>query len=785
MDIFFLGIVIFLFLLAVFDLSVGVSNDAVNFLTSAVGSKAASFKSVIIVSAIGVFIGAALSNGMMDIARHGIFNPENLSLYDVIAIFMAVMVTDIIVLDIFNTLGMPTSTTVSLVFELLGASFVVALFKIFEPGSALSLGDLLNTEKALSVIMGIFLSVAIAFVFGTIVQFLSRLIFTFEYKSRMKWKVGIFGGIACTAIIYFMLLKGIKDLTIMTPGAKAWIDHNTFLILGGAFILFTFTMQMLHYMKVSVLKVVVMLGTFSLAMAFAGNDLVNFIGVPLTAFASYQDYSASGGELHTYMMESLRGSADTPVYFLLGAGAIMVVSLATSKKARQVTQTTVGLSAKSDGDEMFGSSRLGRSLVRSAINANAWVVDHTPIALRRWVSRRMDNRRTQEEHGAAFDLVRGAVNLMLASMLIALGTSLKLPLSTTFVTFMVAMGTSLADKAWGRESAVFRVTGVISVIGGWFVTAIVAFLGAGIVVFLMHKGGVGMMIALGVIAVALLIRSNIRFNNKKKENPDEMLFHTIISTENPAEVWPLLKIYINEKQKMFLSFISQSFSDTTDGFLYEKNKLLSKTQKALMTEKSVLKAQRRKMTLCMRKLPPEIAMEKSTWFHLSNNMAMSMTYNLRRVNEAFKEHVDNNFHPLPLEFHVTFKSICKRIKRVIVDAMDSVDENRPEIIDELRQRSSEIKSDLSKNVREIYALLQQGDSRNLTVAYVYLNVLQESQEFVTSLRKLLRANGKLNLEPSTYRSFSKSSRQEGIIYSKHEMRSKKINHIVTANLTAS
>ena len=306
MDLLFLGIVIFLFLLAVFDLTVGVSNDAVNFLSSAIGSKAAPFKHIIAVAAIGVFIGAAMSNGMMDIARHGIFRPENLSFYDVIAIFMAVMVTDIILLDMFNSLGMPTSTTVSLVFELLGATFVVALFKISEPGSTLGLGDLLNTEKALSVILGIFLSVAIAFVFGTIVQFITRLIFTFEYRSRMKWKVGIFGGVACTAIVYFMLIKGIKDLTIMTPELKAWIDTHTALIIGASFAGFTILMQTLHFLKVNVLKVVVLLGTFSLAMAFAGNDLVNFIGVPLTSLASYQDYAASGGgNLHGFMMTSL------------------------------------------------------------------------------------------------------------------------------------------------------------------------------------------------------------------------------------------------------------------------------------------------------------------------------------------------------------------------------------------------------------------------------------------------------------------------------------------------
>ena len=759
MDLLFLGIVIFLLFLAVFDLWVGVSNDAVNFLTSAVGSKAASFRRIIAVAAVGVFIGASMSNGMMDIARHGIFNPANLSFYDVIAIFMAAMVTDIIILDIFNSLGMPTSTTVSLVFELLGASFVVALFKITAPGSDLTVGDLLNTEKALSVIMGIFLSVAIAFVFGTAVQFLTRLLFTFRYKSRLRWKVGVFGGVACTAIVYFMLLKGIKDLTLMTPAVKAWIDGHTLLILGGSLAVFTLLMQVLHWCRVNVFKVVVLLGTFSLAMAFAGNDLVNFIGVPLTALSSYQDYTASGsGDLHGFMMESLQGPADTPIGFLLGAGLIMVVSLATSKKARQVTQTTVGLSSKTQGDEMFGSSRLGRSLVRATLNAHAWVCDRTPARLRRWVNRRMDNRVTQEESGAAFDLVRGSVNLMLASVLIALGSSLKLPLSTTFVTFMVAMGTSLADRAWGRESAVFRITGVISVIGGWFITAGVAFIGAGLVVCLMHVGGVPVMLTGGVVAILLLVRSNVRFRNKKKEVQEETLFQTILATDHPAEVWPLLRIYINEKQQMFLSFAAACFSDIADGFINEKNRLLSRTEKALVTEKAVLKGQRRKLTLCMRRVAPEIAMEKSAWFHLSNNMAMSMTYNLRRINEACKEHVENNFRPLPQEFHEAFRSLCGRIRGVIADSEAAIKDDRPEMIDRLRGRCNELKDELSGHIRDIYEQLQKGDTDNMAVTYVYLNMLQESQEFVTSLRKMLRASGKLNLAPSTYRSFSHSDR---------------------------
>lgn len=755
MDILFLGIVVFLFLLAVVDLSVGVSNDAVNFLSSAVGSRAASFKRIVLVAAIGVFIGAAMSNGMMDIARHGIFRPENLSFYDVIVIFMAVMVTDVILLDVFNSLGMPTSTTVSMVFELLGATFVVALFKMAAPESTLSMGDLLNTEKALSVILGIFLSVAIAFVFGTLVQFLTRLVFTFEYKSKLKWKVGLFGGIACTAIIYFMLIKGVKDMTFMTPDLKEWIHTHTALILGGCFVVFTILMQLLHWMKVNVFKVVVLLGTFSLAMAFAGNDLVNFIGVPLTSLASYQDYMVSGGgNPHGFLMDSLNGSANTPFYFLIGAGMIMVVSLATSRKARQVTQTTVGLSAQSQGDEMFGSSRIGRSLVRVALNSFNWVSDRTPAGVKRWISRRMDSTTTQPEEGAAFDLVRGSVNLMLAGILIAWGTSMKLPLSTTFVTFMVAMGTSLADRAWGRESAVFRITGVISVIGGWFITAGVAFIGAGMVVCLMHLGGIPVMIAGGVIAIGVLIRSNIRFRKKKQEVENDTLFQTILSTEDTTEVWPLLRIYINEKFKMFLQFAATAYDDVAGGFLEDNSRMLSRAEKALVSEKDVLKSQRRKMTVCLRKVAPETAIEKSTWFHLETTMAMSMTYNLRRVNEVCKEHVDNNFRPLPAVFHDNLAAIREKITAVLRDSEAAIEESRPDVIDGLRRRCDEIKNCLTARSREVYEFLRNDNDADMTVAYVYLNLLQESQEMVTSLRKLLRASGKLNLAPSSYRSFT-------------------------------
>ena len=396
MDIVFLGIVIFLFLLAIFDLSVGVSNDAVNFLNSAIGAKAASFRTIITIAAIGVFMGAAMSNGMMDIARHGIFRPEYFHFYELICIFMAVMTTDIVLLDVFNSLGMPTSTTVSMVFELLGASFALAIWKVAADASGLTFLDLLNTEKALSVILGIFLSVGIAFFFGSLVQYLTRLFFSFDYRRKLAWKIGIFGGVATTAIIYFLLIKGVKDLAFMTPENKAWVDAHTSVIILSCLVGFTLLMQLLHWCRVNVFKIVVLLGTFALAMAFAGNDLVNFIGVPLAGFSAYQDYAANGIGYHG--------------------------------------RKTSGDAARPDGGEvMVGSSRVARSLVRRFILVSNWVVTVTPAPVRAWVNSRFNTEESIMEQGAAFDLVRASINLVLAGLLVALGTSLKLPLSTTYV----------------------------------------------------------------------------------------------------------------------------------------------------------------------------------------------------------------------------------------------------------------------------------------------------------------------------------------------------------------
>ena len=744
MDILFLCVIIFLFMLAVFDLSVGVSNDAVNFLNSAIGSKAASFKRVIIVASIGVFIGAAMSNGMMEIARHGIFRPEHFSFYDLICIFMAVMITDIILLDIFNTLGMPTSTTVSMVFELLGATFVVALIKM-AGGTDLGFNDLLNTEKALSVIIGIFLSVAIAFFFGTVVQFITRMIFSFNYRSNLKWKIGIFGGICATAIVYFLLIKGAKDLTFMTPEVKMWISRHTTLIICGCLVFFTLLMQLLHALKVNVLKVIVLMGTFALAMAFAGNDLVNFIGVPLSGLASYQDYVAAGaGDPTTHLMGALNGPAKTPIWFLIGAGTLMVVSLASSKKARNVAKTEIGLGSQQGGEEMFGSSRIARRLVRWALSFISWVRKVTPPKVRMWFKRRFNVDDTIMEQGAAFDLLRGSVNLVLAGALIALGTSLKLPLSTTFVTFMVAMGTSLADKAWGRESAVFRITGVISVIGGWFLTAGVAFIGAGIIVLLMHFGGHWMMFALALVTVFLIIRSNRRFRKRQKEESGDVMFQTIMTTEDKKETWNLLLLYITEQQDKFMGFVKESYANITYAFIRENAGALRKTDKSLTMHKDILKNTRRKETLCLRQVNKEVAIEKSTWFHLANNCCMGILYNLRRINEICKEHVENNFHPLPKKYHEDFETTRAMVIHLLEDVTSTLSANEITGVTDLRKRCDEIKDHISETYHNLHDQLREGDPASMTVVYVYLNMLQETQEMVSAVRKYLRAYAKLH-----------------------------------------
>lgn len=739
METIYFGFVVFLFVLAIFDLMVGVSNDAVNFLQSAIGAKVAKFKTILTIAAIGIFTGAAMSNGMMEVARNGVFHPSFFSFQDVMFIFLAVMASDIVLLDIFNTLGMPTSTTVSMVFELLGGTFALALMKVAGDPS-LHVADLMNTSKALTMIMAIFVSVAIAFVVGAFVQYISRTLFTFVYKNNsLKWKIGIFGGLAFTAIIYFMLIKGLGNVSFISDATHEWINTHSWTICGICFVVTAVLSQVLFALKVNVFKILVLTGTFALAMAFAGNDLVNFIGVPLAGYASFQDYSANaGGDAAGYMMDSLNGPAHTPVLFLVAAGLIMVISLATSKKAFNVVKTSVDLARQDAGDEMFGSSKMARVLVRFSTNTASALSELVPNGVKRWFVKRFDNENVVLPQGAAFDEIRATVNLVVSSLLIALGTSLTLPLSTTYVTFMVAMGSSLADKAWGRESAVFRITGVISVIGGWFITAGAAFILCFFVALAMSLGGLTMASILIALSIVLLVRSNIKYKKKQAEEKGDVIFNQMITSEDNAETLRLLTQHIRQSQSQFLDFVNVNYLNVTEGFISEDLSRLQKAESAMRKERQELKQIRRKEMLGLRRIDPGTAIEKSTWFHLGVNSCEDMLYSLRRICDPCEEHIDNSFVPLDKDRIKEFLPLRDTLLYLLKRAVVVISTENYTDSDKLREQCEEFKSCLS-STRHGQIERMQTSKENITVSYVYLNLLQETHEIASSLQHLLRA----------------------------------------------
>ena len=741
METIYLCIVIFLLCLAVFDLFVGVSNDAVNFLNSAIGAKVAKFRTVLIIASVGVAIGAVMSTGMMDVARHGIMKPDHYSYEEVMTIFLAVMVTDVIVLDMFNTLGMPTSTTVSLVFELLGGTFILATLKLVSDPS-LTYNDLLNSDKALSVIIAIFVSVAIAFVFGIIVQWISRIVFTFNYKKHVKYSVAIFGGIAFTALSYFIFLKGVGKSAYIPEEARLWIEENTRMLLLATFVVSTIVMEVLHLLRINVFKFVVLMGTFALAMAFAGNDLVNFIGVPLAGLDSFNDYmaNANGASTSTYLMTSLMESAKTPPFYLFIAGIIMIIAMATSKKAQNVIKTSVDLARQDEGDEMFGSSRAARSIVRATQESSSVLSRYIPKRVTTWIDSRFNKQEAELNDGAAFDIIRAAVNLVLASMLITIGTNYKLPLSTTYVTFMVAMGSSLADRAWSRESAVFRVTGVLSVIGGWFITAGVAFGACALVCLCMFYGGILVKVLFMALVIFLLIRSNRQYKKKEREGDKENVFRLMMRTRDPEIVWDLLSKHVSRTQSYVTKFAMQQFNNIIDGMEAEKPSVLRRSDRELRNEKEELKKYRRQELLALRKVPTSIAIERNTWFHLGINSSEQFLYCLRRMLEPVKEHVDNSFNPLPQLYIDEFKPIRQRINDLMKQTDSMISTRRFDNYRNVLAEADECKDELSVvRKRHIDRIQEEKDNKMLQVSLVYLNILQESQQLLSNMRHQLRA----------------------------------------------
>lgn len=741
MESFYLICVGILFIIAVFDIMVGVSNDAVNFLQSAIGSKTASFRTLLIIAAIGVFMGASMSNGMMDIARHGIYQPQYFYFNEIMVILLAVMLTDVILLDVFNSLGLPTSTTVSMVFELLGGTFAIALIKIFSSDGGYTFGQLINSDKALSVIVAIFVSVAIAFVCGAVVQYLARMLFKYNYEKQLKRWGALFAGFALTTIVYFILFKGLKDSSLMTSDNKQFIQENTLLILGACFGGFTLLMFVLQLFKINVLKAVVLAGTFALALAFAGNDLVNFIGVPLAGYSSYLDYTANGAGVapDAFLMTSLTESASTHPIFLIAAGAIMVIILFTSKKAHRVVQTSIALSRQSAGEEGFGTSPIARQLVRISINVGNAVSKVTPAPVKRWIEKRFDSTDAILPDGAAYDLVRASINLVVASLLIALGTSLKLPLSTTYVTFMVAMGTSLADRAWGRESAVFRITGVISVVGGWFLTAGAAFLACFVVAIILYYGGVVATALITVLVIFIIIRSQLVFSKKQREEK-ETTTQQVLSNREAEQALPLLRKHTNEEYARLFAWSIDTYNRAIEGFFGDSASALRKANNKVKNERQALRIAHRVSSVGLSQLQEKDWIERGLYLQQGNEIVMDIYHSMKRLVEPSFEHIDNNFEPVNEEqlneFNGTGNDVMAFLRKCetsIKEGMNDIDEITAES-NNLIRRLSNIKRNEMQHIR--------ATSASKKVDLVYLTLLQETQNIVAYSVNLLKVNQK-------------------------------------------
>ncbi len=727
-------------LLAVFDLFVGVSNDAVNFLNSAIGSRVASFNTILVVASCGILLGAFMSNGMMDIARHGVMHPSYFSLMEVMTIFMAVMTADIFVLDCFNNWGMPTSTTVSLVFELLGATIALALIKIhYNP--TLTMSQLCNSDKALQMIIAIFVSVAIAFIVGSVVQWVVRLAFSFNIHQSPKWLRILFSSISFSILSFFVLIKGIGHAAWLPDGIKVLMTtQKGYLYLAIVAISF-FISLLLIIKKVNVFKIIILYGTFALAMAFASNDLVNFIGIPMAGLDSFRTWHASGISPYVFKMISLEGSANTHIGYLFAASVIMIIAMATSKKARHVVKTSVDLSRQDESDEMFGSSRAARSIVGVAQKQMDWLSAHTPNRIKIQVNNRF--KTVPLDNDAAFDEVRASVNLVLASSLIVIGTLWKLPLSTTYVTFMVAMGTSLADHAWGRESAVYRITGMLSVVGGWLLTAIMSLVTAGMVCFLLYYGRFPAML-LAMIAVGFtLIHSRKRFNNKHKADDTEGTEQLMLRCRDEEIVQELLCKYFREKQYLMAQKTLIWYEGIVEGLENNKVKTIRRTLLDIQATRSSLKKYRKRAFLALKRSPADFAIEKNTWFHLAFNADEQWIYCLKRMSDPIYEHIDNGFKPFPSYYAANYEATFREVSKMLQESINMIESNHYEQYRDLLSNADTVKSQIARLRRQLLDKMQSDTSNeNYNISLVYLNLLQETQEILSVMRHQLRTTRK-------------------------------------------
>ncbi len=748
MDNIYLLMIVALAILAIADLVVGVSNDAVNFLNSAVGSKAISFRTIMIVASIGIACGAIFSSGMMEVARKGIFNPGMFMFSDIMIIFMAVMITDILLLDFFNTLGMPTSTTVSIVFELLGAAVAVALIKIGADGGSFSeVTNYINTAKATQIIFGILLSVVVAFSVGAFVQYISRLLLSFNFEKKAKWVGALFGGVALTSMVYFILMKGIKGADIAKQsfdfigGAtiKDFLEDNVFSIVAVSFVIWSvLSYVFINFFKINIYKLIIIVGTFALALAFAGNDLVNFIGVPIAAWQSYEAWVGSGIPATEFAMDVLGKKVPTPTLLLFIAGMIMVLTLWFSSKSRGVLKTSLDLSSQGETQERFQPNFLSRGLVRGAMLLSKYISYVLPSSAKNKIEEQFEKPIIELAQGKthelpAFDMVRAAVNLMVAGILISIATSYKLPLSTTYVTFMVAMGTSLADRAWGSESAVYRVAGVLNVIGGWFGTAITAFIAAGVAAYLIHLGGASMIAVLLFLAVLLLVRNSIKHVKSSKETKAE---DTLYRTESKS-VQGVIKESASNISKA-LKRVSKINESAINGLINQDLPTLKKTRKTVVKLEDEIEDLQNNIFYFIKNLD-ETSVRASTFYIDVIGDIQDIAQSVGFISKVSHKHINNNHKALNKNQAKELKEISVKLNEVLTKTSAVFDLQAFNQISSLLEEKQALLKDVSK-----YAQIQvertrttESSPKNTTL---YFSILLETEDLIKATMNLLEAH---------------------------------------------
>jgi len=730
--------------LAIVDLVVGVSNDAVNFLNSAIGSKAISIRNIMIIASLGVFFGAITSSGMMEVARKGIFNPNMFMFQDIMFIFMAVMITDILLLDIFNSLGMPTSTTVSIVFELLGAAVAISLLKISANGSQSmdAIWEYINHETAIKIISGILLSVVVAFSVGAIVQFVSRLIYSFNFEKRATYINALFGGFAITAITYFIIIKGMKG-TPFYKDIKFLIEGNTLSIIAGSFVIWSLISQVLiQILKINILKLIIGVGTFSLAMAFSGNDLVNFVGVPIAAWNSYQAWEVSGVAADAFSMGVLAKKVPSNIWLLLIAGVIMVVTLCTSSKAQNVIKTGIDLSRQGEGHEKFKPNPLSRVVVRFAMAINKGISFVVPQKTLAFVDAKFQKPvielpKDKTYEMPAFDLVRAAVNLIVAGILISIATSMKLPLSTTYVTFMVAMGSSLADRAWGRESAVYRVAGVINVIGGWFLTAITAFIAAAVVAYLIRFDM--LMIPVLLVVVALLIGRNTLIHRRKKK---EVKKQVSIERSELITINGVIEESADHISEV-AARVNKLYTNVVDDLAKHDLNKLRKTDKHVGKLNEEIDDLKDGVFYFIKSLD-ETSVQASRFYIMVLGYLQDVAQSISYISRASYKHVNNNHKNLKKPQLKDLKEIDNELT-VLLNKVSDVFANRTfDDLDVVLTQKQALLNDVSTSIENQVARIRTDETspKNTTL---YFSVLLETKDLIAALMSLLQTYEEFHL----------------------------------------